>query len=187
MPLWHQLSLGRRNKFSPSKNKNDTSHKAASLFTTMFVPPWWICKVTVKPSRYTPWRRLGGEGYSFYSFTTSALDGGEWSASRPGRALPPGKGPPVPIGEEGGWAPEPVWTQRIEEKSFVPAGDRTPVVQPVVRHYTAWATPDPTWWICSRVMFFAVSIVHVFMFDAAFLYSNCPHDKIRTQTQENRI
>jgi hypothetical protein len=26
------------------------------------------------------------------------LDGGEWSASCPGRALPPGKGPPVPIG-----------------------------------------------------------------------------------------
>jgi len=28
------------------------------------------------------------------------------------------KGPPVPIGQEAGWAPEPVWTQRIEEKSF---------------------------------------------------------------------
>jgi hypothetical protein len=41
---------------------------------------------------------LGGEErYSSYSFSTSALDGGEWSASRPGRALPPGKGPPVPI------------------------------------------------------------------------------------------
>jgi hypothetical protein len=32
--------------------------------------------------------------------------------------LPPGKGPPVPIVQEAGWAPEPVWTQRIEEKSF---------------------------------------------------------------------
>jgi hypothetical protein len=29
---------------------------------------------------------------------TSALDGGEWSALRPGRALPPRKEPPVPIG-----------------------------------------------------------------------------------------
>jgi hypothetical protein len=47
----------------------------------------------VKLSRYTPWRRLGGRRYSFYSFVTSALDGGEWLASRPGRALPPGKGP----------------------------------------------------------------------------------------------
>jgi hypothetical protein len=48
--------------------------------------------------------------YSSYSFTTSALDG-EWSASRLGRALPPGKGPPVPIGQEAEWTPEPVWTQ----------------------------------------------------------------------------
>jgi hypothetical protein len=38
--------------------------------------------------------------YSSYSFTTSALYGGEWSASRPGCALPPGKGPPVPAGQE---------------------------------------------------------------------------------------
>jgi hypothetical protein len=41
--------------------------------------------------------------YSSYSFTTSALEGGEWSASRPGRALPPGKGPPIPIVQEAGW------------------------------------------------------------------------------------
>jgi hypothetical protein len=98
----------------------------------------------VKQSLYTPWRRLGERRYSSYSFTTSALNGGEWSASRPGRALPPGKGPPVPIVQEAGWAPEPVWTQRLEEKSSAPAGDRTPVVQPVVRHYTAWANPAPT-------------------------------------------
>jgi hypothetical protein len=71
---------------------------------------------------------------------TSALDGGELSASRPGRALPPGKGPPVPIEQEAGWTPEPVWTQGLEEKSSAPAGDRTPVVQSVVRHYTDWAT-----------------------------------------------
>jgi hypothetical protein len=51
--------------------------------------------------------------YSSYSFSTSALDGGEWSASRPGHALPPGKEPPVPIGQEDGWALEPVWTQRL--------------------------------------------------------------------------
>jgi hypothetical protein len=34
--------------------------------------------------------------YSSYSFSTSALDGGEWSASRPGRALAPGEGPQYP-------------------------------------------------------------------------------------------
>jgi hypothetical protein len=63
-----------------------------------------VC-VKVKQSHYTPWRRLGG-----------ALDGGEWSASRPCHALPPGRGPTVPIGQEAGWASELVWTQRQEKK-----------------------------------------------------------------------
>jgi hypothetical protein len=48
----------------------------------------------------------------------------------------PGKGPPVPIGYEAGWTLDLVWTQRLEEKSFSFAGDRTHVVQSVVRHYT---------------------------------------------------
>jgi hypothetical protein len=61
---------------------------------------------------------------------------GEWSASRPGRALLPGKEPPVPIGQEAGWASEPVWTQGLEEKSSASVRDRTPVVQFVVRHCT---------------------------------------------------
>jgi hypothetical protein len=60
-------------------------------------------------------KALGGEEYSSYSFSTSALDGGEWSASRPGRALAPGKGLPVPIVQEAGWAPDPVWTQRLDQ------------------------------------------------------------------------
>jgi len=29
-----------------------------------------------------------------------------------------GEGPPVPILQEAGWALEPVWTQRLEEKFF---------------------------------------------------------------------
>ena len=37
---------------------------------------------------------------------TAALEGGEWSAARPGRTLPPGKDP-VPILQEAGWAPRP--------------------------------------------------------------------------------
>jgi hypothetical protein len=74
-------------------------------------------------------RGKGERKYSSYSFLTSALDGGEWSALRPGRALPRGKGPLVPIGQEAGWAPEPIWTQRIEEKSFAPAGNRTPIAR----------------------------------------------------------
>jgi hypothetical protein len=45
----------------------------------------------------------------------------------PAALLPPGKEPPVPIGQEAGWTPEPVWTQRLEEKSSAPAGDRTSI------------------------------------------------------------
>jgi hypothetical protein len=51
-------------------------------------------------------------------------------------ALYPGKGPPLSTGQEAGWASELIWTQRLEEKYFASAGDRTPVVQSVVRHYT---------------------------------------------------
>jgi hypothetical protein len=39
---------------------------------------------------------------SSYSFTTLALGRGEWSVSGPGHTLPPGKGYPVPIGQEAG-------------------------------------------------------------------------------------
>jgi hypothetical protein len=61
----------------------------------------------------------------------------------PASLLPRGKGPPVPIVQEAGWAPESVWTQRLQEESFRLCWgsnlDR-PVVQPVARHYTDWAT-----------------------------------------------
>ena len=40
---------------------------------------------------------------------TEALEGGEWSPARPGRTLQPGKDT-VPILQEAGWAPGPVWT-----------------------------------------------------------------------------
>jgi hypothetical protein len=44
-----------------------------------------------------------------HAFLTSALVGGEWSASRPGRFIPE-KEPRAPIGKEAGWTPELVWT-----------------------------------------------------------------------------
>jgi hypothetical protein len=48
----------------------------------------------VKLSRYTPWRRLGGKGgIAPTLFFCLGIRWGEWSASRPGRALPSGKGP----------------------------------------------------------------------------------------------
>jgi hypothetical protein len=70
---------------------------------------------------------LGERRYSSYSFITSALEGGEWSASIPGSAAHP-----VLILQEAGWVP---WTQWPEEKS-ASVWDLTLVVQSVVRHYT---------------------------------------------------
>jgi hypothetical protein len=86
-----------------------------------------IYQVKVKQSCYMPWRRLGERRCSSFSFTTTELDGGEWSASRLSRTLPLGKGHPVPTGQQAGWAPEPDWAQRIKEKSFAPARDRTTI------------------------------------------------------------
>jgi hypothetical protein len=40
--------------------------------------------------------------------------------------LPLGKDPQYPLAV---WSSEPVWTQRLKEKSFASAGDRTPVIQ----------------------------------------------------------
>jgi len=60
----------------------------------------WVLQVSilskVKLSRY---RQEGDKGERMYNsyFLTSALDGGEWSASRSCRALPPGKAPPYTL------------------------------------------------------------------------------------------
>jgi hypothetical protein len=54
---------------------------------------------------------LGPEGEQMYSYTlslTSVLDGGGWSTPHPGRFTPGND--PVPIVQEAGWAPGPVWT-----------------------------------------------------------------------------
>jgi hypothetical protein len=74
------------------------------LFFPMTVIP--VLKVKAEAVPLLATEALGERMYSSYSFSTSALDGGKWSASRPGRALPPGEGPPVPIVQETGWAPE---------------------------------------------------------------------------------
>jgi hypothetical protein len=56
--------------------------------------------------------------YSFKTLLTSALGGGEWLASRPGRTLPPEIGPKIPTGKEAGWVPKSDWTHRLQENSL---------------------------------------------------------------------
>jgi hypothetical protein len=60
-------------------------------------------------------------------------------------ALSTGKESPVPIGEEAGWAPEPVWTTWRSENSCLHRDSNSDpyVVQPVASRYTDWATPAP--------------------------------------------
>jgi hypothetical protein len=56
-----------------------------------------------------------------------------------GQRHDPRKERTVPTVQEAEWAPELVWTQRLEEKSFhLCQGSNLdlPVVQPVARHYT---------------------------------------------------
>jgi hypothetical protein len=96
---------------------------------------------------------LGGERrYSSYSFSTSALDRGEWSASRPGRALPRGKDPQYPLDRRLGG---PQSRSGHRGKILCPrrgSNPDRPVVQPVVRHYTAWATPAPPYTFTPRFL-----------------------------------
>jgi hypothetical protein len=66
---------------------------------------------------------------------TSALEGGGCSVPRPGR-FTPGKDP-VPIVQEVGWAPGPVWTCA---KNASPLGFDPWTVQSVASPYTDWAT-----------------------------------------------
>ena len=53
---------------------------------------------------------------------TTALEGGEWLAARPGRTLLPGK-TRYPL-KEAGWAPEPVWTGGKSHPTGIRSPDR---------------------------------------------------------------
>jgi hypothetical protein len=53
--------------------------------------------------------------------------------------LTPGKYPPVPIAQNAGWAPDPVWTLCNREKYLAASESRTPAVQ-----RNGWVTPAHT-------------------------------------------
>jgi hypothetical protein len=83
-----------------------------------------------------------------YSFTyplASALDGSEWSASRPGRFTPRERAPGTHW--IGGWVgPRAVLDAAVKRKvpsSRRESNPRTPIVQPGTQSYTDWAITAP--------------------------------------------
>jgi len=73
---------------------------------------------------------------------TTTLQGGEWSAARPGCTLPPGKTRYPFYRRLGG--PQ---GRSGRAENLVPTGIRSRTVQPVVSRYTDWAT-GPTYTFC---------------------------------------
>ena len=71
---------------------------------------------------------------------TAAVEGGEWSAARPGRTFPPGESRYRFYTKLGG--PQ-CRSERVE--NLVPTDIRSRIIQPIVSHYTDWAAwPTPT-------------------------------------------
>jgi hypothetical protein len=83
-------------------------------------------------------RRIGEWRYSSTHPLTSALDGGEWSASRPGRFTSRERAPDTHW--VGGWVgPGAVLDAVVKRKILSPlreSNPRTAIVQPVSQHYT---------------------------------------------------
>jgi hypothetical protein len=85
--------------------------------------------------------KLGEWRYNFTPSLTSALDWGEWSASRPSRFTPRERA----SGTHwiGGWVgPRAVLDAVVKRKIPSPrreSNPRTPIVHPVAQHYTDWA------------------------------------------------
>jgi hypothetical protein len=76
-----------------------------------------------------------------HTFLTLALDGGECSASHPGRFTPTERSPGTH--RKGGWVgPRAVLDAVVKRKIPSPrreSNPRTPIVQPVAQRYTDWA------------------------------------------------
>jgi hypothetical protein len=103
-----------------------------------------VCPCGISGKKNWHWERIFSKFFGFtlslsfhrsrpYSYVTWGMnnrpqgDGSLQTHSRPSRAFSSGKGPPVPIVQEAGWDPEPVWIQRLQEKSLASAGDRTSI------------------------------------------------------------
>jgi hypothetical protein len=97
--------------------------------TLMLIPIPQVIRKNVKQSHNTPWSRWGRGGIAPTHSWLRHYMGVSGQRHAPAALYPQRKDPPVPIIQETGWAPELVWTQRLEEKSFAPAGDGTSITR----------------------------------------------------------
>jgi hypothetical protein len=85
--------------------------------------------------------RIGEWRYSSKHYLTSALDGGEWSASRSGRFTPRERDPGTHW--IGGWVGSRAVLEAVVKRKIPnphrESNLRTPIVQPVAQSYTNWA------------------------------------------------
>jgi hypothetical protein len=100
----------------------------------------------VKQSLYTPWRRLGGEEVYLLLILDLGTRWGWVVSVRPRSRFTPGESTPG-THCTGGWVgPRAGLDTEDRGKILCPrrgSDPDRPVVQPVVRHYTAWANPAP--------------------------------------------
>jgi hypothetical protein len=93
----------------------------------------WLCYMLISKNKTSPttriWRRRGERRYSSYSLMTSALDRGKWSGRRPGRALPPGKGPRYPLYRRLGMPQSRSGHRGYKKNPLASAGDRTSIAR----------------------------------------------------------
>jgi hypothetical protein len=86
-------------------------------------------KVRRKAVPLLPCGRQRGEIVTSYSCLILTLDGNEWSALRPGSALPPGERNPPSTHWTGGWESLSAGLETGYRKSISSAGNETPVTQ----------------------------------------------------------
>jgi hypothetical protein len=112
-------------------------------------------KKRVKQSHYTPWRRLGGEDVYLLLIHDLGTRWGWVVSVTPRPRFTPGERTPG-THSTGGWV-DPRAGLDTEDTGKILCSRRgsnpdRPVVQPVVRHYTAWANPAPTILVLLKVM-----------------------------------
>jgi hypothetical protein len=135
--------------------KSDRSMKvsvAGSVFFVTWDETHKIQRITFCPtssnkqSRYTPWRRLGGEEVELLLILDLGTRWGWVVSITPRPRFTPGE---RTLGTHctGGWVgPRAGLDTEASGKILCPRRESNPdrpVVQPVVRHYTAWANPAP--------------------------------------------